>query len=76
MIKIQTNTYDSSTVNASSYDYATKDLIVIFNHASYIYKGVSENDYNLFANDKSQGVALNSFIKGKYEFEKCEEETI
>jgi len=74
MIRVQTNTYDSSTVKASSYDYLTKDLIVIFGHASYLYKNVNEVDYLLFANDKSQGIALNNVIKGKYEFEKLEDE--
>lgn len=73
MIKVQTNKYDSSTVKASSYDYATKDLIVVFEHASYIYKNVDVVDYLAFANDKSQGIALNNVIKGKYEFEKCED---
>ena len=74
MIRVQTNTYDSSTVKVSSYDYVTKDLIVIFSHATYLYKNVHETDYLTFANDKSQGIALNSVIKGKYEFEKCDNE--
>lgn len=74
MIKTQTNVYDSSTVEASTYDYRTKELFVSFKHGTYLYKEVSEVDYLAFANDKSQGVALNRVIKGNYKFEKLEDE--
>lgn len=74
MIKTQTNVYDSSTVEASSYDYETKDLIVTFKHATYLYRDVSVVDYLTFANDKSQGIALNSVIKGVYKYEKLEDD--
>lgn len=73
MIKTQTNVYDSSTVESSTYDYKTGDLFVTFKHATYLYKKVSEVDYLTFANDKSQGVALNSVIKRVYEYEKLED---
>lgn len=73
MIKTQTNVYDSSTIEASTYDYKTKDLLVTFKHATYIYRNVSEVDYLTFANDKSQGIALNSVIKGTYKYEKLED---
>ena len=72
MIKTQTNVYDSSTVEASTYDYKTGELYVNFKHATYLYKDVSEEDYLAFANGKSQGIALNSVIKGVYKYEKLE----
>lgn len=74
MIKTQTNIYDSSTIEASTYDYANGDLFVVFKHATYLYKEVSEADYLKFASDKSQGIALNSVIKGVYKYEKLEDE--
>lgn len=73
MIKTQTNIYDSSTVEASTYNFKTKDLIVSFKHGTYIYKDVSEVDYIAFSTDKSQGIALNNVIKGVYEYEKLED---
>lgn len=73
MINTQTNVYDSSTVEASTYNYKTKDLIVSFKHGIYVYKNVTEVDYLKFSTDKSQGIALNSFIKGVYEYEKIED---
>ena len=72
MIKSQTNMYDSSTIEASTYNFSTKELFVSFKHATYLYRNVEANDYLTFANEKSQGIALNSIIKGKYEFEKLE----
>ena len=74
MIKTQTNIYDSSTIEASTYDYKTKDLFVVFKHATYVYRDVSEVDYLTFANDNSQGIALNSVIKGTYKYEKVEDD--
>jgi hypothetical protein len=73
MINTQTNVYDSSTVEASTYNYKTKDLIVTFKHGTYVYRGVSKVDYLEFSNDKSQGIALNRVIKGVYEYEKLED---
>jgi len=72
MIKTQTNVYDSSTIEASTYDFKTKELFVVFKHATYIYKDVHVVDYS-FANATSQGIALNSVIKGTYSFEKIED---
>lgn len=72
MIKTQTNVYDSSTVEGSTYDYKTKDLIVTFKHATYVYHEVSEADYIGFRESDSQGKALNKFIK-PYKFTKHEE---
>lgn len=74
MIKTQSNTYDSSTVEASQYIYGTKELYVAFKHGSYLYKEVSEEDYIKFSTAKSQGIALNDVIKGNYKFEKIEED--
>jgi len=74
MIKTQTNIYDSSTIDASSYMYETKALYVTFKHATYVYTDVTEEDYIKFSTAKSQGVALNTFIKGTYEYKKLEDE--
>lgn len=74
MVTTQTNLYDSSTILSSSYIYETKQLYIGFKHATYLYKDVSLVDYLTFANDKSQGIALNTLIKGVYEFEKLENE--
>jgi hypothetical protein len=73
MIKVQNNTYDSSTVQSSSYNYEHKTLTVHFGHASYIYYEVSVMDYVAFVNAKSQGQALNLYIKDNYRFEKINE---
>lgn len=74
MIKVQNNTYDSSTVVSSSYNYEHKTLTVHFNHATYVYQNVEVVDYVAFANAQSQGRSLNEFIKGKYAFEKINED--
>lgn len=73
MIKTQTNAYDSSTVEASTYIYETKELFVTFKFGVYKYIGVSEEDYIKFSTDKSQGIALNSLIKGIYKYEKLDD---
>jgi hypothetical protein len=72
MIKTQTNIYDSSTIKASTYEYDSKNLYVVFEHATYRYIGVPMEIYQQFAAAESQGISLNSLIKGKYEFEKLE----
>lgn len=73
MIKTQTNVYDSSTVEASTYIYETKELFVTFKFGVYKYIDVSEEDYIKFSTDKSQGIALNSLIKGIYKYEKLDD---
>jgi hypothetical protein len=73
MIKTQTNIYDSSTIKASTYEYESKNLYVVFGHATYRYIEVPAEVYKEFANAESQGIALNSLIKGTYEFVKLEE---
>lgn len=73
MIKSQTNIYDSSTIKASTYEYESKNLYVVFVHATYRYTEIPEEVYQEFANAKSQGILLNSLIKGKYKYEKLEE---
>lgn len=72
MIRSQTNTYDSSTVEASTYDYTRQELFVTFKHATYLYLQVTKEDYELFCGAESQGKALNQFIKPKYEAQKLE----
>lgn len=73
MVKSQTNIYDSSTIKASTYEYESKNLYVVFGHATYRYIEVPAEIYQQFANAESQGISLNSLIKGNYEFEKLEE---
>lgn len=70
MITTTHSHYDSSTVKSAAYNYEHKTLTVHFNHATYTYKDVSAEDWNLFNLAKSQGSALNDFIKHNYEFEK------
>jgi len=65
-----TSYYDSSTLTHASYNFTTKDLTVHFNHATYVYEGVSLEDFLLFEGAKSQGKSLNEFIKPNYSFEK------
>lgn len=74
MVKTQTNTYASSTVESSVYNYEKNELFVTFKHATYLYLGVSKNDYEAFRNAESQGKAINDLIKFKYEFQKLEME--
>jgi|TARA_B110000259_G_scaffold122294_1_gene138702 hypothetical protein len=76
MITTTISNYDSSTLKSAAYNYKHKTLLVHFNHASYLYKDVAELDWNLFNTAKSQGIALNAYIKGKYEFEKVEAEKV
>ena len=72
MIKVQRNTYDSSTVKASSYDFKTKELVITFKHAAYVYSNVNVEDYEKFRDAESQGKSLNKYIK-QYPYEKIEE---
>lgn len=72
MIKTQTNIYDSSTVEGSTYDFKTKELLVTFKHATYAYHEVKEEDYLSFRDAESQGKALNKYIK-PYKYTKFEE---
>lgn len=74
MIKSTHSHYDSSTVKSAAYNVEHKTLTVHFNHATYIYKEVELEDWNLFNLATSQGKALNEFIKPKYEFEKINAE--
>lgn len=73
MVVTQSNTYDSSLVKGSLYNYKEKTLIVEFSGSKYQYNGVELEDYINFSTSDSQGTALNKFIKGKYDFEKLDE---
>ena len=73
MIKSLIAHYDSSTVQSAAYNYDHKTLTVHFNHASYLYNGVSAEDFQAFHTAESQGKALNEVIKPKYSFEKINE---
>jgi len=68
-----TSYYDSSTLTHASYNFTSKDLTVHFNHATYVYEDVSLEYFILFEGAKSQGKALNEFIKPNYKFEKLAE---
>ena len=70
MITKAMNVYDSSLVRESVYEYEKKQLTIVFSSAMYHYHGVSLEDYNAFVEAESQGKALNSIIKPKYEFTK------
>ena len=74
MVLTQTNHYDSSLVKSSSYNYKEQILTVHFQSSTYVYRNVDVVDYNSFVSADSQGKALNEFIKGKYEFEKINED--
>lgn len=76
MVLTQTNHYDSSLVKSSSYNFTHKTLTVHFTGATYIYNDVDPETYSEFATADSQGQALNKFIKGKFEFEKINVETV
>ena len=73
MIRTQTNVYDSSTVESSSYIYETKELFVNFKFGAYKYIDVSLEDYIRFSTSKSQGISLNEVIKSTYKYKKIEE---
>lgn len=64
--------YKSSTIEGSSYTYLTKDLIVLFKHATYVYENVELEDYEKFRDAESQGSAINKYIK-KYNYKKTEQ---
>ena len=63
-------THQSSTIQTSSYDNVTGELMVTFNGGStYQYEGVTNEDYSSFVNAESAGRAFNEFIR-KYEGQK------
>lgn len=64
MIKTQTNIYDSSTIDSSTYDFEEKELYISFKSDTvYLYQNVSKEIYESFRDSDSQGKALNSLIK-------------
>jgi KTSC domain len=66
--------YSSSTICASIFDTATKDLVVIFNNGGqYKYPNVADSDYMRLEMAESSGNVFNTYIKKKYtNFEKME----
>lgn len=59
--------YSSSTICASVFDTATKELIVIFNNrGQYKYPNVELTDYTRFETADSNGSVFNTYIKKKY----------
>jgi hypothetical protein len=72
MIKTQSNKYDSSTIESSEYNFDNKRLHIVFKHATYEYADVEYADYFFFSTAESQGIALNTYIKGKYEYTKVD----
>jgi len=75
MITSTISQYNSSTLKSASYNYDKHTLLVQFNGASYLYSGVNLEDWNKFNLADSQGIALNQYIKGKYEFKKINEDS-
>jgi hypothetical protein len=76
MIKTQSNQYDSSTIESSEYNFDNKKLSIIFKHATYEYANVEYSDYFFFSTAESQGISLNTYIKGKYEFIKVDSKVL
>ena len=69
----ETTAYDSSTIEASSYDFKTQSLCVIFKgDAIYRYDVVTEDDYIKFSTSDSVGAEFNKTISKVYPFEKIE----
>lgn len=73
--------YSSSTICASVFDTATKDLTVIFNNGGqYKYPSVDLTDYTRFETADSNGSVFNTYIKKKYtnfeKLDKLDENTI
>lgn len=73
--------YSSSTICASVFDTATKDLTVIFNNGGqYKYPSVELTDYTRFETADSNGSVFNTYIKKKYtnfsKLDKLDENTI
>lgn len=66
--------YSSSTICASVFDTATRDLIVIFNNGGqYKYPSVELTDYTRLETADSSGSVFNTYIKKKYpNFEKMD----
>jgi hypothetical protein len=63
-------THQSSTVQSSSYDTETRELMVTFiGGSTYQYEGVTNEDYTSFVDAESAGRAFNEFIR-KYEGQK------
>lgn len=75
MITLQVNEYNSSTVLASKYDFASETLDILFENGAYRYMKVPVEVYAQFAGADSQGAALNQYIKGgQFETIKLDEE--
>ena len=69
--KTYLNFYNSSNVQYSIYSENTKMLQIIFtNGGAYVYSEVPMKVYAQFSTAKSQGEALNKFIKNKYPYVK------
>ena len=75
MIRSTICQYDSSTIESAAYNYEHKTMTVHFKHASYVYYGVTCDDFKAFSEADSQGKALNEIIKEKYQYERINEES-
>ena len=65
--------YNSSSVNSSSYNFETKELIIYFQtKTGYSYENVELEDYIGFSQAESIGKSFNQFIRNKYETKKFE----
>lgn len=66
--------FDSSNVLACKYKRDTSQLAVIFGRGNqYIYENVTPYTFQRFKVAKSQGIALNRFIKDKFKYSKAGE---
>lgn len=69
--------FDSSNILACKYRKDTKQLAIIFKGGTqYIYENVTSYTYQRFKVAKSQGIALNKFIKGKFPYVKAGEKMV
>ena len=76
MIILQTNTYKSSLLDYSVFNFQTNQLNVVFKGGEeYVYLDVSQADYTSFINSESHGSGLNKYIK-QYNFYKINKDSI
>lgn len=71
MVLTQINTYESSIIQSSTYDFQRKELTIQFPNGSYVYQEVDPETHAMFVSAESQGVAHNQLIKGKFECTKA-----
>ena len=64
MIISQSNHFESSTLNSSSYDFNKRELFITFKSSiTYLYKNVNPKIYEEFIGSESHGSSFNRLIK-------------